>query len=540
MARTMAAAAILGLCGCAMAQPLVNPPEGTDVPRSLTAEERAWLAEHPILPSEAATPAPTGPVRCVGEYEPMEALLVSWDGSTSQNTILQAIAKEVTTRGGSMYVAVDSTGEQGTVTTSLTAAGVVMSRVKFVVTTTDSIWIRDYGPRYIYQGNVRAIVDHTYNRPRPNDDLFPVAFARNRGHARYEMALTHGGGNYHLSGLGDSYATKLIGNENPTLTQPQIIQLWKDYQNVDTHLFDPFPTNVDSTQHIDMWMQIIGDRKVVVSDWDANRGSTQDTICNAAAAYMASQGYTVARTPARLSGGVHYTYANMVVFNDLVLVPRYSAIADTIDEQARAAIAALVPGKTIVQITGDSLATSAGVFHCVAMHVPANKNGTIPGVYITSMRDNPTLTPGASATIGWASDDDVAPTKIDLYLSTDGGGTFDQTIALNRPPVNSGSNVGSFAWTVPQVFAPDAVVRAVVTDASGNTSTDEVPVYINGVPCTADVTRDGQVDFGDFLGFFNCYDVGEGPGSACADLDGNPGVDFGDFLAFFNGYDAGC
>ena len=43
MARTMAAAVILGVCGCAMAQPLVNPPEGTDVPRSLTAEERAWI-----------------------------------------------------------------------------------------------------------------------------------------------------------------------------------------------------------------------------------------------------------------------------------------------------------------------------------------------------------------------------------------------------------------------------------------------------------------------------------------------------------------
>jgi hypothetical protein len=52
----------------------------------------------------------------------------------------------------------------------------------------------------------------------------------------------------------------------------------------------------------------------------------------------------------------------------------------------------------------------------------------------------------------------------------------------------------------------------------------------------ADIDRDGEISFGDFLAFFNCYDI-EDP---CADLDENPGVDFGDFLSFFNGYDSGC
>jgi beta-glucanase (GH16 family) len=55
-------------------------------------------------------------------------------------------------------------------------------------------------------------------------------------------------------------------------------------------------------------------------------------------------------------------------------------------------------------------------------------------------------------------------------------------------------------------------------------------------PCVADVNGDTEVDFGDFLDFFNCYDTGD----ACGDIDGNPGTDFGDFLAFFNGYDQGC
>jgi hypothetical protein len=55
-------------------------------------------------------------------------------------------------------------------------------------------------------------------------------------------------------------------------------------------------------------------------------------------------------------------------------------------------------------------------------------------------------------------------------------------------------------------------------------------------PCVADVNGDTEVDFGDFLDFFNCYDQ-ELP---CANINGLDGVDFGDFLTFFNAYDIGC
>jgi hypothetical protein len=53
---------------------------------------------------------------------------------------------------------------------------------------------------------------------------------------------------------------------------------------------------------------------------------------------------------------------------------------------------------------------------------------------------------------------------------------------------------------------------------------------------SADINDDGITDFGDFLAFFNCYDLED----SCADIDGNPGVDFGDFLQFFNSYDQSC
>ena len=54
--------------------------------------------------------------------------------------------------------------------------------------------------------------------------------------------------------------------------------------------------------------------------------------------------------------------------------------------------------------------------------------------------------------------------------------------------------------------------------------------------CPADLNQDNEVDFGDFLAFFNAYDV-EG---AAADVTGDGAVDFADFLLFFNAYDTAC
>ncbi|MGI8923582.1 MAG: agmatine deiminase family protein [Fimbriimonadales bacterium] len=259
-------------------------PEGAAIPRSLTNLERAWLSENLWYFGQAdgEGPPPTGPVRCASEYEPMDGLLMAWEGSASWKNILAAMALEVTgpLGGARVYMVVDDQSEQNSCNTTLTNAGVDVSNVFYVVRPTDTIWIRDYGPRYIYQGGCRAIVDHIYNRPRPLDDVFPLYFSSLKAHPVYEIGLVHGGGNYHLDSVYRSYATRLINNENPGLTEAQIIAKWFAFQNVNTTLFNPFPQGVDSTQHLDMWMQVIADDRVVVSDWPTAPGSTQDQICD--------------------------------------------------------------------------------------------------------------------------------------------------------------------------------------------------------------------------------------------------------------------
>ena len=160
----------------------------------------------------------------------MEAILLAWEGGSSWENILADMAASITTIGDAdVIIAVDSTSEQSGALSKINARGGDTSRVRFLVRSTDTIWIRDYGPRYIYEGECRAIVDHTYNRPRPNDNALNDGMADFMNHKIYELPLVHGGGNFHLNASDLGWATTLGINQSPPCMQnAPIMQVCQD------------------------------------------------------------------------------------------------------------------------------------------------------------------------------------------------------------------------------------------------------------------------------------------------------------------------
>lgn len=512
-------------------------PEGAQIPAGLTPTERLWLLQHPLRTPDDAGPIPTGPVHCVAEYEATQGIWFAWEQFSDISA--QLITLVTTTGNADAYVMCDTAAEITTATNFITPYGANMSRVKFFVAPTDTVWIRDYGPRYIYEGNCRAIIDHTYNRPRPQDDAQPAFVANTWKQARYAIPLTHGGGNYHLDALGRSYCTRLVNNENPSLTETQIHDLWQTYQNVDTHFFDPFPTSVDSTQHLDMWMQVAGDNTVVISNWPNNVGSTQALICDNAAVYMAGQGYTVYRTPARFVSGVHYTFTNVLMCNNLIVVPTYTNTSLTSNNtQAWEAWKLAAPTKTVVQVNAQAMISSAGAFHCIVMHVPVHKGGLNPTAYLKNLRGGETLNHGNTVQINWISDDDkFAVQSVDLLLSTDGGVTWPTTIASGIAPS------GQFVWTVPDVATTHARVRVVVHDNESLTGSDEsaADITIVGTPpaCPGDLDGNHAVDLADLSIALANYGMSPATPEQ-GDLDGNGVVDLSDISILISVYGGVC
>lgn len=343
---------------------IVDDNPGPPLPRYATAEE---LAMPPLVLPEGVLTPPAGSVSCPPEYGPNEGLLIRWG---DWNSVLTAMTVPITTGDPDavVYILVSGSSQQASATTTLTGAGADMSQVEFITVATNSVWIRDYGPRFISEDGRRAVVDHTYNRSnRPLDNQIPDFIAALWGEASYDIGLYHGGGNFHLSGAGDAYMTELVVNENPAGPPAEIVQRYLDYQGLELTITDPLPSWFDSTQHIDMWMLPTADREVIIGEYAA--GTAANTVTETWAAELVDRGYTVRRTPGWSSGGTHYTYTNAVVFNDLVFVPEFSGWA-TENAQAVVVFQAAFPDRTIIPVDCSSIIHSAGAVHCIVMHVP--------------------------------------------------------------------------------------------------------------------------------------------------------------------------
>lgn len=517
--------------------------------KALTTIERDWIRTHPIIAEtdgRSLLSAPVGSLVCPPEYVPSEGIIFSYRGLTGWLNIVEQMVAEVTTTGdATAWVAVPSINTENLARSEFIAAGADMSRVQFVRTFTDTIWMRDYGPRFVFEGGVRVIVDHTYNRPRPNDNNFPSFFANQEDHHRYLLPLVHGGGNYHLFNNGEAYATDLIEDENPTRTRQQIINFWNDYQGVDTNITDALPATIDATQHIDMWMIPISDDAVIVSDWPLQSGSIQDQICDAYAQQMIDAGKTVYRTPARTRFGTHYTYTNAVICNDLVLVPKFSGVgAASFDSDALAVWQAALPDKTIAQIECQAIVTAAGVMHCIVKHVPAASNGSDPIAYMQTLRESQVLTGGSTVSSSWISDDAEGITSVSLDLSLDNGASW-TTLGTNL------DDDGDLSWSVPNISTVSALVRVRAFDADSNvgidTSVEPLTIEVINPTCPADISGgvvaglgDGAVDISDLLYLLSNFNTSGHVNYTLGDVTGDGTTDISDLLNLLSVFNSNC
>jgi hypothetical protein len=284
-----------------------------------------------------------------------------------------------------------------------------------------------------------------------------------------------------------------------------------------------------------MWMIMLSDTEVMISQWVNEPTSSWAITSNNAANAFAARGFTVYRVPAVRSGGTHYTFTNAVICNDVVLIPSYTnSTASVHNATALAVWQQAYPGKTIRQINAQAIVTSAGVLHCIVMHVPAAPGGTAPSAYLTSLNDGLALDPGTQQDIRWLTDDDVAATSADLLLSTDGGQTYPTVIASNLNAANE-----LYQWTVPDIATSDARVRIVVRDAQNNSGFDDSDLVftINGTPsCPADFNDDALLDFFDIAAFLDAFS-NELPS---ADFVADGEFNFFDVAAYLDAFSGGC
>jgi len=108
--------------------------------------------------------APSGTIWTPGEYEVCLGPLVAWEPGSYLSLLTEFVVGVTTDASGSIaYVIVRDSSQEASATTTLSGAGANMSRVEFIYYNLDTVWIRDYGPRYIFVDGMPVIVDHACN-----------------------------------------------------------------------------------------------------------------------------------------------------------------------------------------------------------------------------------------------------------------------------------------------------------------------------------------------------------------------------------------
>jgi len=447
------------------------------LPRYMTPEEQEWLDEQGGIEALSAAEigllaAPAGLIWSPGEYEPVYGPLIAWEPS-SYRTLLTNFIIGVTTdpcMDSLAFVIVADPDEEASCISTLEGAGADTDRLKFIHYDLDTVWIRDYGPRYIGEDGFPAIIDHTYNRPRYKDNAFPtfvrtynIPFAQNE--PIYEMDLTHGGGNFHSVSTGDAFMSTLILDENSSKSTLEITNIIESHFNVSLTIYPRLSGTVDATGHIDMWLLPLSDNKILVSEFQSDHPNSK-TITDDAAADLQSRGYTVYRTGAYnstgegSSGGTHYTYTNATIVNNRVFIPWYNHTSE--DGAALSVFQTALPDHEIIQLDCRNIIPAAGAIHCVMKHVYVP---TTPFAEVLVPNGGETWDMGQQYEIKWIANDDIGITSVDIYYSTNGGTDW-QLIAAGEP------HDGYYAWTIPDAPSAECQLKVVVHDGHANSRED--------------------------------------------------------------------
>jgi agmatine/peptidylarginine deiminase len=325
---------------------------------------------HEISPEEKAqmvnfhkdfseTEAPSGLIRSIAEWEPMESVLIAYDNGFG--IPISAIAKM--SEDCKVSTLVNDAEEENTVRNLFAQYNVNLDNCEFIHHIVNSWWVRDYSPWYIsINQNEIAAVNFPYNRPRPNDNDVPLVVAGELDMAVYGMNLTHTGGNYMSDGYGTAASTDLVLEEE-TLTETEIKQLVKDYLGVNEYHITADPLG-DYIKHIDCWGKFLSPNKILITQVPADdpRYSDYEAVADYFANSLSSWGYPyeVIRVQAPHQNQYETNpYTNSLILNKKVFVPisGSSYDADAIEVYKEA-----MPGYEIISVY------SSGWYNSDALH----------------------------------------------------------------------------------------------------------------------------------------------------------------------------
>ena len=296
------------------------------------------------------TDPPTGTPRFVAEFEPMQGVMIRYPLGIPESLVAQL-------SNNCMVYCIVSSGYQSQAQSTFQNAGVNMSNVTFVNAQSDSYWVRDYGPWYIFEDRNPAIVDNIYNRPRPNDDNMSQVFANFWQIPMYGMRLEHTGGNMMEDGRGHGVSDDLVFQENQQdygINEATVRQRMNDYLGINPYHVTIDPQG-DYIAHVDCWGKYLAPDKILIAQLPQSNPRYQyyEQVAEYFATTNCCWGYPYHVYRVQEPGG--YTlapYTNSLILNKTVYVP--IGTNSTYNQQALQVYQEAMPGYEIIGVANNT------------------------------------------------------------------------------------------------------------------------------------------------------------------------------------------
>ncbi|MGG8408546.1 agmatine deiminase family protein [Streptomyces sp. 12297] len=344
-------------------------------------------------PADATLRMPAEDVRHVRTYMAWPALSSVWsnrlggvrrDIATVADTISRYEPVVVLARPGQ---AADARYECG---------GGAYHGIQVVEIANDDLWIRDFGPTFLVAPGAVVGVDTNFNgwgktgtpyeQPFVNDAAAAATLLAEYGIGRRRASFVGEGGSLETDGQGTLLATvsSLVnGNRNPGMSQAEVERALMSDLGMDKVVWVPGLAGQDITDcHIDCLARFVAPGHVMLdrpgpgadSKWVAVYEETKRVLQSAVDARGRSLRITELPGPDRrhIRGrGEEFlsSYTNYYLVNGAVLVPRFGD--GQADDAAHAILRASYPGRDIVQLDIDNIASGGGGIHCATQQQPA-------------------------------------------------------------------------------------------------------------------------------------------------------------------------
>lgn len=328
------------------------------------------------------TAPPPAPVRLPADFEPAEALYLAYPGIPDYDEMFAAIL-DAAAPEGEVVVLVDPE-HRSQLAELLEQVDLDAPYVQVVDDLPfDSVWMRDYGPIWVFTDKELAIVDPRYFSNCLYDDSVPTGLGDHAPRSSvYRSPLRVDGGDLVTNGRGLCFTTErtLDNNGLDEARFEDEARVWFGCEDV--VVLQPLAGDV--VPHVDMFLHPAADDVVLLEYYEPESSPANHSILEHNRAILETvrlgDGRPLRIVPVPMpepeidpfaeDGYIYRSYLNLLVFNDAVLVPVYEGNPAR-EARALAAIRKAFSGRRLVRVASDAISLDGGALHCIARTRPA-------------------------------------------------------------------------------------------------------------------------------------------------------------------------